>query len=216
MRSIIITISVYLTLILNMNAQETVKIKITVGSVSYVAKTYDNATAKAFTALLPITVNMTELNGNEKYHYLSGNLPSSPENPSAIHAGDLMLYNTNCIVLFYETFATSYSYTPIGFIDNPTGLKAALGSNNPVITFEVLKTPTGTGFIEQTGSECRITNDGILHFRGDARKISLIDISGKLLAVTTANTLNVGNFPKGIYLLKYESQYQTKTIKIKI
>jgi len=199
-----------------MSAQETAKIKITVGSVSYVAKTYDNATAKAFIALLPMTISMTELNGNEKYHYLTGNLPSSPENPSTVHAGDLMLYGANCIVLFYETFSTSYSYTPIGFIDNPTGLKAALGSNNPVVTFEVVETPTGIGLIEQNGTEYRISNDEILHYFGDARKISLINMNGEILAVTTANTLNVRSFPKGIYLLRFESPHQTKTIKIKI
>jgi len=71
-----------------MNAQETPKIKIAVGTNSFVATTYNNATAKAFIALLPITVTMNELNGNEKYHYLSGNLPGSAANPSTINNGD--------------------------------------------------------------------------------------------------------------------------------
>ena len=29
-----------------------------------------------------------------------------------------MLYNDNCIVLFYKSFDTEYSYTKLGHIDN--------------------------------------------------------------------------------------------------
>ena len=209
-------ITVYLISMLNMNAQITPKIKIKVGSTSFVATTYDNATAKAFIALLPMTINMSELNGNEKYHFLPADLPSAPERPSTIKAGDLMLYGTNGIVLFYETFTTSYSYTPIGNIENPADLKAALGMNNPTVTFEVLGNSTGMGLIEQNKIDFKISDDGVLLYSGNAKKISLIDMNGKTLAVTTSNTLNVSNFPKGIYILKAESLNQKKTIKIKI
>ena len=77
-----------------------------------------------------------ELNGNEKYHYLSSSLPTAAYQPGTIHAGDLMLYGNNCVVLFYETFNTSYSYTRIGAIDNPSGLASALGSGNISVRFE--------------------------------------------------------------------------------
>lgn len=85
-----------------------------------------------------MTVLMSEMNGNEKYCYLSGNLPTAASNPGTIRAGDLMLYGSNCVVLFYETFQTSYSYTRIGRADNPSGLAAALGSGNVTITFELI------------------------------------------------------------------------------
>jgi len=204
------------TSMISMNAQETAKIKITVGSVSFVATTYDNATAKAFIALLPMTISMNELNGNEKYHYLSGNLPSSPIYPSTIHAGDLMLYGQSCIVLFYETFATSYSYTPLGYIDNPTGLKTALGFNNSTVKFEVLENATGIESIEQNSVEFYISNDGLLQYTGDAERISLIDMNGKTQAASTSSVLNISKIQKGIYILKIEVINQTKTYKIKI
>ena len=77
---------------------------------------------------------MNELNGNEKYHYLSTSLPTAAYQPGTIHAGDLMLYGNNCVVLFYETFNSSYSYTRLGAIDDPSGLAAALGSGNVNLT----------------------------------------------------------------------------------
>ena len=111
-------------------------INIIIGSKAFTATLADSETGEAFAALLPLTVTMNELNGNEKYHYLSSSLPTAAYQPGTIHAGDLMLYGNNCVVLFYETFNTSYSYTPIGSIDNPSGLAAALGSVNVSVRFE--------------------------------------------------------------------------------
>jgi len=47
-----------------------------------------------------------------------------------------VLYNSNTLVLFYETFATSYRYTRLGRLDNPTGLATALGRGHVAVTFE--------------------------------------------------------------------------------
>jgi hypothetical protein len=111
-------------------------INIIIGSKTFTATLADSETGEAFAALLPLSVTMNELNGNEKYHYLSSSLPTSAYQPGTIHAGDLMLYGNNCVVLFYETFNSSYSYTRIGAIDNPSGLAAALGSGNVSVRFE--------------------------------------------------------------------------------
>lgn len=43
-----------------------------------------------------------------------------------------MLYGNNCLVVFYKSFDTSYSYTKIGHIDNLSDL----GSRNITIKFE--------------------------------------------------------------------------------
>ena len=47
-----------------------------------------------------------------------------------------MLYGSNCIVLFYDDFSTSYEYTALGKIDNPEGLKEAVGTGNVEINFK--------------------------------------------------------------------------------
>ena len=113
------------------------KIRIKIGSSSFTATLSDNITATTFKALLPMTINMTELNGNEKYFNLSNSLPANASNPSTIQTGDLMLYGSNTLVLFYKKFSTSYSYTKLGRVDDSAGLTAALGSGNVTVTFEL-------------------------------------------------------------------------------
>ena len=112
-------------------------ITLSIGDRSFTATMEQNSTAEAFRALLPLTLEMQELNGNEKYHYLTQSLPTNRTKVSTIHAGDIMLYGDNCVVVFYETFTTSYQYTPIGHITNPEGLKSALGSGKVTINFTI-------------------------------------------------------------------------------
>jgi hypothetical protein len=136
---------IYLTLIsvlivgssFSNNKMTKVKIKITVNNQTFTATLLDNNSAKAFKEMLPLTIKMTELNGNEKYCDLKKSLPTNPTNPETITNGDLMLYGSETFVLFYDTFATSYRYTKLGQIDNATGLKSALGSGSVTVTVEL-------------------------------------------------------------------------------
>lgn len=111
-------------------------ITVTVGDKVFSAQLYDNETAKAFYDMLPLTLNMNELHGNEKYYNLSNSLPTDSLNIGIINNGDIMLYGNNCIVLFYDSFSTEYSYTEIGYIENPAALADAVGDDNITITFE--------------------------------------------------------------------------------
>ena len=113
------------------------KMKIKIGNSTFTATLYDNASAAAFNSMLPLKVNMAELNGNEKHVDLSVNLPTNASNPGTIQTGDLMLYGSNTLVLFYKTFSTSYRYTSIARIDNPSGLAAALRNENVTVKFEM-------------------------------------------------------------------------------
>lgn len=113
------------------------KMKITIGPKTFTATLYENPTVAAWKAMLPLTVEMTELNGNEKYFHLATNLPVDAAKRGTIQAGDLMLWQSNSLVLFYKTFRTSYSYTNLGRIDDPSGLAAAVGSGNVKVRFEL-------------------------------------------------------------------------------
>ena len=94
----------------------------------------DNDTVTEFKKLLPLELSLSELNGNEKYFYLDTTLPIREEKVMEIKAGDVMLYGDNCLVIFYQSFSTVYSYTKIGHIDNlPTLDKNTL---NVKITLE--------------------------------------------------------------------------------
>lgn len=114
----------------------TQRIAITVGDKTFTAVTSDTAAARAFVSLLPLTLDMSELNGNEKYFYLPQSLPANSATVDTIHEGDLMLYGNSCVVLFYKTFRSGYAYTRIGRIEDPSGLAAAAGSGSARVLFE--------------------------------------------------------------------------------
>jgi hypothetical protein len=116
--------------------QNSNKMNIIVGTKKFIVTLEDNATTTAFKALLPLNMDMVELNGNEKYAELSRSLPTKSSNPGTIHNGDLMLYGSSTVVLFYKSFNTSYSYTKLGKIDDPSGLAAALGTGNVKVRYE--------------------------------------------------------------------------------
>ena len=94
------------------------QVKVLIDKKEYTINLEENETAKEFVNILPLELNMNELNGNEKYIYLDTTLPTNSSNPKRINVGDVMLYGDNCLVIFYKSFDTSYSYTKIGHIDN--------------------------------------------------------------------------------------------------
>lgn len=113
------------------------KAMLTVGSTTFTVTLQNNATANAFKTMLPMTINMSELHNNEKYYDLPHALPTNATNPGTIQTGDLMLYGSTTLVLFYKTFSTPYRYTRIGHIDNPPELQSALGSGKIMLTFDM-------------------------------------------------------------------------------
>ena len=112
-------------------------IEIKIGQSTYSATLYENETVKSLVELLPLEVNMQDLNGNEKYFYLSQSLPCNAQPVSQIRAGDLMLFGSDCLVLFYKDFTTTYRYTKIGKLETVDGLEEALGYGAVRISFQL-------------------------------------------------------------------------------
>ena len=119
------------------NGDGTMNITLTIGSKIFHAKLEDNSTARALVSLFPLTLDMSELNGNEYYNYLNTSLPTASANPKRINAGDIKLYGSNCVVIFYKSFSTSYSYTTLGAIDAQDELLEALRQSNGKVMFSL-------------------------------------------------------------------------------
>ena len=107
----------------------------TVGERRFAITLADTAAARAFAAFLPLTIDMPDLNSNEKHAELPKALPTTTIRPGTIRNGDLMLYGSRTLVLFYLTFDSSYSYTRLGRVDDPAGLAQALGRGSVRIEF---------------------------------------------------------------------------------
>ena len=73
---------------------------------------------------------MKNLNGNEVYYYFDESFKTNQQSVGTINKGDIYLYQDNCLVLFYKTFTTTYTYTKIGKVINPEGLDTLIGSGN--------------------------------------------------------------------------------------
>lgn len=115
--------------------EEERSMKLWINGAAFDAVLEDNDTARAFAALLPMDLHMTELNGNEKYHYLMSGLPNAPERVGHIEAGDILLFGDSCVVVFYQSFDTPYSYTRIGRIVSPENLAEQLGAGDVDVGF---------------------------------------------------------------------------------
>ncbi len=106
--------------------------RILINGKGYNVNLENNETAQVFANMLPLKLNMKELNGNEKYADLDKSLPVNSSNPGKIKAGDLYLYGKNTIVIFYKSFDTTYSYTKIGHI----GKLPDLGKDDVSVKFK--------------------------------------------------------------------------------
>ncbi len=95
----------------------------------------DNATANAFAAQLPLTLNMEDLHSNEKHTQLPNAVPTNASRANTIHNGDIMLYGSSTLVVFYKNFSSSYSYTRIGRVNQPDKLADIFGQDNVQIAF---------------------------------------------------------------------------------
>ncbi|MBP5560517.1 MAG: hypothetical protein J6X70_01750 [Muribaculaceae bacterium] len=189
MKQIITLIAILFSVVAQINA-EVMKINVIIGDKTFTATISETETGRAFYNMLPLTLNMNELNGNEKYCYLDTSLPTASYRPGTIKAGDLLLYGSTCVVLFYETFSSSYSYSRIGALDNPEGIAQAVGGGNMTVTFDkATSVATGIHGVDE-----------------DSRVTAIYDIKGNVMPDT-----DLAQLPQGIYIIR---QHDGKTKKI--
>ena len=112
------------------------KMTVTINGEEFSATLEDNETVRELLTRLPLTIEMEDLNGNEKYYYLDESLPTDATNVGRVERGDIMLFGSDCLVLFYKSFETPYSYTRIGKIDDVDNLEEQFGQGSVRITFE--------------------------------------------------------------------------------
>lgn len=109
----------------------------TIGDRRFAITLTDNEATRKFAAMLPLTLDMEELNGNEKKKELPDALPTNESQPDTIRNGDLLLWGSRTLVIFYQTFESTYSYTRLGRVDDPTGLDQALGRGDIKVVFSM-------------------------------------------------------------------------------
>ena len=116
----------------SMKVSDDKMISVIIDGKTYKLNLESNTTVDEFIKLLPKEYTMNELNGNEKYVYINESLSTVKYMPKRIEKGDVMLYGNNCIVIFYKSFDTNYTYTKIGHIDDLDDL----GNKDIVVRFE--------------------------------------------------------------------------------
>lgn len=111
------------------------EIVVRVGGREFSALLEDSAAARGLLSLLPLTAEMNDMPA--KSIYLPRSLPENAFKPDEIKAGDLMLWGSGCLVLFYEDFSASYSYTRLGRLVETAGLAEALGKDGVRVVFDL-------------------------------------------------------------------------------
>ena len=119
------------------NNSNSKNIKLLIDNKKYSITLEDNETVDALINNIPLGLSMSNLNGNEFYSYLEFTLPTNSYNPGKINKGDIYLYGNNCLVIFYESFNTSYSYTRIGKLDDIEALDDIKYKNNIIVNLEI-------------------------------------------------------------------------------
>ena len=113
------------------------KMIVNVNGQDFTATLENNSAVDALVQMMesgPVTLQLSDYAGFEKVGPLGQSLPTS-NSQTTTHAGDIVLYQGNQIVMFYGS--NSWSYTRLGHIDDLTGWEEALGSGDVTVTLSM-------------------------------------------------------------------------------
>ena len=124
-------------------------INITIDGRSMSATLADNVASKALVEKLsggPITIAMSNYGGFEKVGALPWSLPTA-DRQITNNPGDIMLYTSNNIVIFYGQ--NSWAYTPLGVLETTVSseINSFVGSGDKQVTISL---DTSTGIADAT------------------------------------------------------------------
>ena len=115
--------------------QTTMKINVQIGDQTFTATLANTTAAQEFAQMLPMTITLNDYGGFEKVGSLGRSLTTS-NSQTTTTAGDIVLYNSSNIVMFYGS--NSWSYTRLGKIDDLTGWTDALGHGSVTAIFTLV------------------------------------------------------------------------------
>ncbi|WP_423216695.1 cyclophilin-like fold protein [Streptococcus equinus] len=109
---------------------------VTIAGESFELILENNASAIALVKLLPLELDMADVNGNEKFYLLADHLPSHEQCSCSIKAGDLLLCQTNELTFFYDDCKTCFKYTYLGHVKDTMKFKKAMAGKKVTVVFE--------------------------------------------------------------------------------
>lgn len=197
-------------------AQGETDIVIKIGGKEYDAVFYGSKASGELLAKMPFQVKMSELNGNEKYRYLNDSFTEDEQNIGQIHAGDIMLYGSDCLVVFYKSFRTTYQYTKIGKITNPNGLESAVGNGSVKVSFSKAS--------NRNNSSVSLTKKTLTLRPGKSKKIKLSgakagkvkwSTSNRKVAVVKGGKITAKKTGKAVITAKYKGKKYKCKVTVK-
>lgn len=114
------------------------KILLKINGYSFTAALENNKAAKQFFNLIKneaLTIKLSDYSGFEKVGSLGTTL-TAEDKQITTREGDIVLYNSDSIVIFYGS--NTWDYTMLGHIEDVSNLKTALGRTDVEVKFETV------------------------------------------------------------------------------
>lgn len=164
------------------------KLHLSANGMTMTATLVENSSTAALKTLLsngPVTISMRDYANMEKVGPLPQSLPRNDE-PTDTEAGDLILYQGNSFVIYYDT--NSWNFTRLGKIDGLSSaeLKNILGPDNVNVT---LSLPEVAGINEITANHA---DDFVIY-----------NLAGRLIK---AKNNDINSLSPGVYIINGEKR----------